>query len=114
MRELKTVEELDACLSATSENPVLIFKHSTRCAISAAASRRLSEYLAAAPDTDPELVMVKVVEARAVSNAVAEKLGVHHQSPQLILVQNGKATWSTSHGSIGGRAITEAVEKYVA
>lgn len=114
VKELKAIEELDACLSATADKPVLIFKHSTRCPISASASRRLSEYLDSAPEINPELVMVKVVESRNVSNAVADKLGVPHQSPQLILVQNNKAVWSTSHGSIGGRAIAEAVEQYIA
>lgn len=114
VRELKTVEELDAFLSETAEKPALLFKHSTRCGISAAASGRLSKYLDSAPDTDPEMVMVKVVESRPVSNAVAEKLGVHHQSPQLILVQNGKAVWSTSHGGISGDAIAKALEEFAA
>ena len=56
-------------------------------------------------DGAPEVRMVKVIESRPVSNAIAEALGVEHKSPQLILVRERKALWSTSHFDISAKNI---------
>ncbi|MND04785.1 hypothetical protein D3C83_252140 [compost metagenome] len=55
--------------------------------------------------------MVKVVEAKPVSNAVAEKLGIQHESPQIILLQGGKPVWNASHHNIRAENIEAALGK---
>jgi bacillithiol system protein YtxJ len=55
--------------------------------------------------------MVKVIENRGVSNAVAERLGVEHQSPQMILVKDGQALWSASHHGIHAEKLREGIAK---
>jgi bacillithiol system protein YtxJ len=53
--------------------------------------------------------MVKVIESRPVSNAIAEKLAVTHQSPQLILLHSGQEVWNASHHNITGENIESAL-----
>ena len=109
MNEIATAEELEACLEASAEGPRFIFKHSTRCPISAGAFGRVRDYLDRAPETDPPMYLLKVVESRAASNAVAEALGVPHESPQLLLVDKGECVWATSHHTITAESIAAAI-----
>jgi bacillithiol system protein YtxJ len=101
------VEELDGVLAESHEAPLILFKHSTRCPISTAANQRVEQFIGGGAETP--VVMVKVVESRPLSNAIAEKLGVTHQSPQVILVKGGQAVWNASHHQIGPKELTEAI-----
>lgn len=105
--ELRTMEELDAVLAASG--PVLFFKHSTACPVSAAAYRRIAEYLQTRPAGGPPVYWLKVIESRPISNALAERSGVKHQSPQVLLLKNGAAVWHASHSAISPESITQAV-----
>ncbi len=111
MKEIATIEEWEACLAASQTKPLFIFKHSTTCPISAGAHDAVTGYIAKAGTGGPEFIMVKVIESRPVSNAIAESLGIEHKSPQLILIRNGQATWSASHYAINAENIAEAVTK---
>jgi bacillithiol system protein YtxJ len=113
MREITSVEELEACLEQSHGRPVFLFKHSTRCPISAVAMDRLSDHIADPPSDCPEVLLVNVVESRAVSNEIAKRLAVRHQSPQLILVKGGEALWITSHSAIHGDAIDDALHEHL-
>ncbi|KYP80718.1 hypothetical protein AYW79_07865 [Ferroacidibacillus organovorans] len=53
--------------------------------------------------------MVKVIESRSLSLALADELGVRHASPQVILIKRGKAIWHTSHYKITDASITTAI-----
>src|SRR5215831_5321131 len=93
LRELRDEEELKSLLSESNSSPVVLFKHSLTCPISANAYREMNRFLA---DGAPEGIsyhMIVVQHARLVSNAIARILGVEHESPQVILVRNGKAVW---------------------
>ena len=79
-------------------SPRLIFKHSPTCGISRAASIGVSMFAEARPDV--RVVLVDVLSERALSRRIAADLGVAHQSPQALLVADGKALWHASHGSI--------------
>jgi bacillithiol system protein YtxJ len=111
MKELKTATDLEAALTLSEEQPVLLFKHSTACPVSGSAYQRVQSYLQSAGDAAPQVYMVKVIEARPVSNEIAQRLQVTHQSPQMLLVQNRQAVWNASHGGIDGRAIDQALER---
>ncbi len=108
MIEMTRIEDWEACLAKSDSEPVFVFKHSTRCSISTAAERRVMKYLATAPAGSPEFHLVKVIESRPVSNAIAEALDVAHKSPQLILIKERKAVWTASHFGINEERITEA------
>lgn len=111
MKEILNVADVDAALASSETAPLFLFKHSTTCPISAAAHRQVAEYQKGAPEGSPAFRLVKVIESRPASNEIAARLGVTHQSPQLILVDKGKAVWNASHGAITVNAITDAVGK---
>jgi monothiol bacilliredoxin len=81
------------------EKPVVIFKHSTRCSVSRMALKQFeNEY---AIETDKmELYFLDLLAHRSISNDVAERFGVMHQSPQVIVVKEGKAIYDASHSDI--------------
>jgi bacillithiol system protein YtxJ len=111
MNPLTSMDTLDECLSASANGPVFIFKHSTSCPISGAAQDRLDALLDAR-EALPPFYRVKVIEDRPVSNAIAERLDVTHKSPQLILVRDGQAVWTTSHHNIQADTIDEALREH--
>lgn len=108
------MEDLGECLTVTRSGPVFIFKHSTACPISWSAHERVINFLESRDADCPEFYLVNVIEARPISNALAREVSLRHQSPQLILVQDGKAVWSATHGRIRGDTIQEAIENFVA
>jgi bacillithiol system protein YtxJ len=107
MEEITSQEQLDAALEQSNEQPVFLFKHSTACPISAGANDRVRQYVQA--DDAAPVYLVKVIESRPVSNAVAERLGVAHKSPQVILVRNGEAQWDASHHGVRAERMAEAL-----
>lgn len=112
MKELTSIEDWNACIADSRERPVLVFKHSTRCSISAMAESIVQRYEVGDGPGRPPLYMVKVVELRPISDEIARSLNVQHKSPQLILVKNGEAVWSTSHYNITSENIQEAVDQF--
>jgi len=109
--EMKSVEDLAKALASTNGEPAFIFKHSTTCSISGGANQRITDYIKSKENNAPRFYMVRVIESRPTSQAAAERLGVKHESPQIILVSEGKAVWSTSHEDITAEALDEALVK---
>lgn len=110
MDEITSEGQWDERLGRSGTDPFFVFKHSTTCPISARAKDRVVSFFDAAGATVPEVVLVKVIESRPVSNAIASRLGITHQSPQLILVRHGKGVWNASHHLIAADNIDEALE----
>ena len=111
MREITTPAEFDALLEESERGPVLIFKHSTQCPVSASAHSRMQAWERVLGEAAPPVYLVKVFESRALSNDIAVHLGVTHKSPQVILVRDGYALWNTSHGKIGGLELDAALHE---
>ncbi|MHB9025310.1 MAG: bacillithiol system redox-active protein YtxJ [Armatimonadota bacterium] len=101
-------DDYQALLTQSGDAPLFLFKHSTRCGISASARRQVEQFLTAFPEV--ACVEVLVIEQRPLSQAIAVASGVTHTSPQLILFCNGKVVWHTSHFNI----TTEAMQKALA
>lgn len=95
--ELTTLDQLEPILK---EGKWLLFKHSTRCPISSHAHDEYATWLRDAGTARVRTARVLVVESRPISNAIAQRLGVRHESPQAILIENGKPIWHASHHSI--------------
>jgi bacillithiol system protein YtxJ len=105
LKELTKVEHWEELTSAASK-PICIFKHSTSCPVSAEAYEQFQNYLTHA-NPAYEYVMVKVIESRPVSNLIADELQVKHQSPQVLVVKDGKAAWHDSHWRITEEKLIE-------
>ncbi|NIR34599.1 MAG: bacillithiol system redox-active protein YtxJ, partial [Actinobacteria bacterium] len=79
---------------------VMIFKHSLVCPTSSLAFREYERYVAEHGSDDGVVhALIEIQNARPVSNAVAEKTGVRHESPQALLLRGGEAVWHESHSS---------------
>lgn len=96
--ELKSVEALEDLITESEEGPRLLFKHSVTCSISREVLRIVSEI------SGPVFLIV-VQTARNVSNAVAEKTGIRHESPQALVLDGGECVYSASHYDITADAL---------
>ncbi len=108
-KTLDSEAQLDKIIKGSHEKPVMLFKHSTTCGISAGAKDRLESNW----DIDPEKMdfyYLDLLNFRSVSNLIAEKLNVIHQSPQVILIKDGKAIYDTSHHAISAEAVSSALK----
>lgn len=105
------LEELDRMLAASSERPLLLFKYSNTCGTSAEALDELVAHLNESP-ADATYAMVTVQTHRDVSNAVARKLGVRHETPQVLLIRDGRVVWSASHFRVTATAVKEAINRF--
>jgi bacillithiol system protein YtxJ len=99
--DTKAFEEL---ANRSSERPVVVFKHSLTCPISAAAYEQMSKF-------DGEVALVEVQRARELSTEIENRLGVAHESPQVIVLRNGEVVWNASHFEITADAVAEAVRE---
>lgn len=93
--ELETVEALEECFER-DERPALLFKHSTRCPLSAMAKSRIENGKDAAVD----YFLIDVIRHREVSQRLAEKTEIRHESPQAFLICAGKVETVKSHTDI--------------
>ncbi len=95
-------------VTKSQTEPVVVFKHSARCAISRMAQNTFEKEWDVSQNT--ALYMLSVLDARDVSNQIATDLGVRHESPQLLLVHNGKAVAYWSHQHIDAAALQRRLE----
>ncbi|HEX8176950.1 MAG TPA: bacillithiol system redox-active protein YtxJ [Pyrinomonadaceae bacterium] len=94
--------ELETLFKLSHERPVVLFKHSLTCPISSAAYQEMSSV-----ETDVSLIIVQ--RAREVSNEVETLTGIRHESPQAIILRNGRAVWNVSHWNIKRSTVDEAL-----
>jgi len=110
---LHDVEDLDRVLSESHTRPLLLFKHSFSCGVSVEALDELIDHLnadvVAAGVPDPRYAIVTVQTHREVSNAVSSKLGVRHETPQALLIRDGRVVWSASHFRVTAEAMKKAL-----
>jgi bacillithiol system protein YtxJ len=90
-------EQLKSIISKSQVKPQVIFKHSTRCSISAVALQRLQK---AQQPADIDFYFLDLLAHRHLSNRIAEIFRVHHESPQILLIKNGECIFEESHLSI--------------
>ena len=102
---------LEQASEHSTQEPVVLFKHSTRCGISRRARRQIEALTEA---NDPPVYEVVVQEARPLSNTIAESLGIKHQSPQVIILHQRQPIFDASHGSVTATAVREALENAIA
>ena len=97
--DTKSFEELT---ERSKERPMVIFKHSLTCPISAAAYEQMEQF-------DGQVALVEVQRARALSTEIESRLGVVHESPQVIVLSKGQVAWNASHFKITADAVADAV-----
>lgn len=107
---LSTTAELEQALARSSSQPIVIFKHSPTCGISAQAHESISEWLAASAPA-AEFYVVPVQASRALSNELTKRFGIRHESPQAMLIDQGTVVWHGSHFRATATSIAAALDK---
>lgn len=97
-RELTDLGQLNEIVDASFEQTVLIFKHSTRCGVSRSVLRQFESEFDLTEKITP--YFLDLLEHRDISNEIASRFEVVHQSPQLIVIKEGKTIYDASHDSI--------------
>ena len=99
--DTKSFEEL---ANRSNEQAVVVFKHSLTCPISAAAYAQMTKF-------EGEVALIEVQRARELSTEIENRLGVAHESPQVIVLLKGEVVWNASHFEITAVAVAEAVSR---
>ena len=105
---LKSPDQLDALRAESRNQPVIIFKHSTRCSISQTALNRLERNWKEEEMTSVKSYYLDLLSYRDISNQIADLFDVEHQSPQIIVLKDGEAVFNRSHFDIEFSSIKNA------
>lgn len=103
------MNQLDIIDQQSKEKTVVIFKHSTSCGISAGAKYRLEanwDHLSG----DVLFYYLDILSYRAISNEIASRYRVRHESPQILIIKDGVASYDTSHHRISVDALNNALD----
>lgn len=100
---------LKEAISTSSEKSVFIFKHSTRCSISSMAKSRLESKWNQEEIGNVTPYFLDLIAHRDISNLIAQTFDVIHESPQMLIIKDGKCTFDTSHMNISFEAVKEKV-----
>jgi bacillithiol system protein YtxJ len=98
-KNIESEEDLKNAIERSFQNKIAIFKHSTSCFISKTVLRNLEKEIKSL-DQKPDLYFLDLLAYRPISNKIAEDFGIRHESPQLIVIENGKAIGNASHQHI--------------
>ena len=101
---------LNELLRESERLPLLLFKHSESCGVSAEALDELEAHIAEG-GAAVRYAVVTVQTHRELSNLVASRLGVRHETPQAILVRDGRAIWTASHVRVNAGELARAIAK---
>ena len=98
-KKIESQKDLDAAIEKSSQQKVLIFKHSTKCFISKTVLRSFEKQMQES-DKNFGYYFLDLLAYRSISNEIESCFDVVHQSPQLIVLENGKAIYNASHQNI--------------
>jgi bacillithiol system protein YtxJ len=104
-KDLTDLEQLNEIILLSNEGPVLIFKHSTRCSVSRMALKQFENEFNMLDKVTP--YFLDLIAYRDISNEIASRFQVVHQSPQVLLIKNGKSVYDASHSDIDAKDLEE-------
>ncbi len=105
---LDSIDQLDNVITNSKIRPKVIFKHSTRCGISRMALNQFERNFESG-GADAGYYLLDLLNYRDVSNAVADKLNVPHQSPQVVVLRDGEVIHTESHHGIDIKKIQQLI-----
>jgi bacillithiol system protein YtxJ len=105
-KRINSKEQFDELLARSQNEPVAIFKHSLTCPVSAGAYRELEDF-------PGDVALVEVQNARDLTKEIGARTGIEHESPQVIILRNGKPVWHASHWNVTAQAVEQAMQAHV-
>ncbi|MEQ1898735.1 MAG: bacillithiol system redox-active protein YtxJ [Vicinamibacterales bacterium] len=110
LEPVRDVAHLNALIAGSAERPLLLYKHSRSCGTSHEALDELQAHLAEAP-RDATYAIVTVQGQRDLSDAIAKRFQLRHETPQALLVRDGQLVWSASHFRVTADAVARAIDE---
>ena len=107
-KTLDLENQLTDFIELSKSKPVAIYKHSTRCSLSSMVKSRLERGWDI-NDNDIDMYYLDLINNRNISNKIASLFAVEHQSPQLIVLHQGKVLYHASHGEIDAGVLKERI-----
>ena len=98
---------LNEIIVLSEQQPVLIFKHSTRCSISRMALKQFENEFNLQDKIT--IYYLDLLEFRSISNEIASRFKIEHQSPQIVLIKNGAVIYDASHSDIDALTLQEMI-----
>lgn len=108
--KLEKLAQLEEIQKRSMEKQILIFKHSTRCSTSRMALDRLERNWKNDEMMNIEPYFLDLISYREISNQISNQYGIDHESPQVLIIENGEAIYDSSHFDIDYVAIQKAVK----
>lgn len=108
-KNLNTEADIADVVHRSYKIPCAVFKHSTRCSISDMVKNRLEKNFNL-PEDKVEMYFLDLIRHRVVSNHIADFFSVRHESPQIIVIKDGKAIYHSSHTDITLNNLSEALQ----
>ena len=103
---LRDEHELQEIIKRSETRPQVIFKHSTRCSISSVAKGRLER---SKVPSGADFYYLDLINYRDISNKIVQLFGIHHESPQVLVIKNGICVYDESHMGINMGDIEDVV-----
>jgi bacillithiol system protein YtxJ len=107
--ELKSINQIDEIREESKEKSVLIFKYSSRCSLSQMALDRLERNWKDSEMQEVKSYFLDLISYREISNRIAHEFDVEHESPQVLIIENGKSIYDESHMGINYTQIRDAL-----
>jgi monothiol bacilliredoxin len=101
--EIVSVAALDEFLAKANGSAAVLFKHSNTCGVSARAYAEMSKL-------GEPVGLITVQKARAVSDEIEKRWNVDHESPQVLIIRDGKAVWDASHSQVKAQQVESALQ----
>jgi len=95
---------LENLITDSKQKPVIVFKHSNACSISSRAYREMEKL--------DGVNILEVQSAREISRELANLTGIRHETPQVIILRDGKAVWNASHSDVKAADVMKAVQSH--
>lgn len=108
---LDSLEGLEMLLAESDNKDVVIFKHSTSCSISHMAKIRMEDKWDL---NEIDIYYLDLKRYRNISDAIAEKFNVYHESPQILLIRNRACIYDASHFDISVEELKESIAWHTA
>ena len=106
--QIRSMDDLDEAEKESHNRTIAIFKHSVSCGVSAHAKHKMEDGFNLDPDIC-RLYYLDLLSNRDISNEVATRFNVRHQSPQMIIIRNGKAAFDASHHAVSLATLKENI-----
>lgn len=106
--EIRTTQEMDNVILASSERPQVILKHSNSCGVSFFAKQNLDS-IPSEKLKDADLYIIDVIRYRDVSYYLADKFNIRHESPQVFVIRDKEVVWNGSHGRVSADNVIQSL-----